>query len=38
VRDLLRADGIEEKVGGIDRVVTLTSLLRPIAGLDQSAP
>jgi SulP family sulfate permease len=27
VRDLLRADGIEDKVGGIDRVVTLASLL-----------
>jgi SulP family sulfate permease len=27
VRDLLRADGIESKVGGIDRVVTLASLL-----------
>ena len=28
VRDLLRADGIEDKVGGLDRVVTLDSLLR----------
>ena len=28
VRDLLRADGIEEKVGGLDRVVTLDSLIR----------
>jgi high affinity sulfate transporter 1 len=27
VRDLLRADGVEEKVGGIDRAVTLVSLL-----------
>jgi SulP family sulfate permease len=27
VRDLLRADGIEEKVGGIDRAVTLVRLL-----------
>ena len=27
VRDLLRADGFEEKVGGIDRAVTLVSLL-----------
>src|SRR5262249_21272163 len=27
VRDLLRADGISEKVGGLDRVVTLASLL-----------
>jgi high affinity sulfate transporter 1 len=26
VRDLLRADGISEKVGGLDRVVTLASL------------
>jgi MFS superfamily sulfate permease-like transporter len=28
VRDLLRADGIEEKVGGLDRVVTIDSLIR----------
>ena len=28
VRDLLRADGIDEKVGGLDRVVTLDSLIR----------
>jgi sulfate permease, SulP family len=28
VRDLLRADGIEDKVGGLDRTVTLDSLLR----------
>jgi MFS superfamily sulfate permease-like transporter len=27
VRDLLRADGLDEKVGGLDRVVTLDSLL-----------
>jgi MFS superfamily sulfate permease-like transporter len=27
VRDLLRADGIDQKVGGLDRVVTLDSLL-----------
>jgi SulP family sulfate permease len=27
-RDLLRTDGIEDKVGGIDRTVTLDSLLR----------
>ena len=27
-RDLLRADGIEEKVGGLDRSVTLDSLIR----------
>ena len=26
-RDLLRADGMEEKVGGLDRVVTLEDLL-----------
>ena len=29
VRDLLRADGIGEKVGGLDRAVTLDSLLGP---------
>ena len=28
MRDLLRADGIEAKVGGIERIVTLDSLLR----------
>ena len=28
VRDLLRADGVDEKVGGLDRVVTLDSLIR----------
>ena len=27
VRDLLRADGIGEKVGGLDRLVTLNGLL-----------
>jgi SulP family sulfate permease len=27
VRDLLRADGIGEKVGGIERIVTLDRLL-----------
>ena len=27
VRDLLRADGIAEKVGGLDRIVTLDHLL-----------
>jgi sulfate permease, SulP family len=27
VRDLLRADGVDEKVGGLERVVTLDSLL-----------
>ena len=28
VRDLLRADGIDKKVGGLDRTVTLDDLLR----------
>ena len=28
VRDLLRADGIEEKVGGLDRTATLDNLIR----------
>jgi SulP family sulfate permease len=28
VRDLLRADGIEDKVGGLDRSATLEGLLR----------
>ena len=32
VRDLLRADGVEEKVGGLDRAVTLESLLDGGAG------
>ena len=32
VRDLLRADGVEEKVGGLDRAVTLESLLGGGAG------
>ena len=27
VRDLLRADGIDEKVGGLDRTMTLDSVL-----------
>ena len=27
-RDLLRADGVEEKVGGLDRIATLESVLR----------
>ena len=31
VRDLLRADGLGDKVGGLDRVVTLDSLLAPDA-------
>jgi len=30
VRDLLRADGIGEKVGGLDRVVTLDTLLHGV--------
>jgi MFS superfamily sulfate permease-like transporter len=30
-RDLLRADGIDEKVGGLDRTLTLDSLLRASA-------
>jgi sulfate permease, SulP family len=30
VRDLLRADGIAEKVGGLDRLATLESLLRDL--------
>ena len=30
-RDLLRAEGLEEKVGGLDRTATLDSVLR--AGL-----
>ena len=32
VRDLLRADGIDEKVGGLDRTVTLETLLAGAAG------
>ena len=32
VRDLLRADGIDEKVGGLDRTVTLEKLLAGDAG------
>ena len=28
VRDLLRADGMEEKLGGLDRAASLDSLLR----------
>jgi hypothetical protein len=28
VRDLLRAEGLEEKVGGLDRTKTLDGLLR----------
>lgn len=35
VRDLLRADGLGGKVGGLDRVVTLTSVL---AGRETAAP
>jgi high affinity sulfate transporter 1 len=36
VRDLLRADGLSEKVGGLDRIVTLASLL--LDGVDQPDP
>jgi high affinity sulfate transporter 1 len=36
VRDLLRADGMSEKVGGLDRVVTLSSLLT--GGADRPDP
>ena len=32
VRDLLRADGIGEKVGGLDRLVTLQDLLGSVPG------
>ncbi len=32
-RDLLRADGLEEKVGGLDRTVTLDTVLHADAGL-----
>jgi SulP family sulfate permease len=31
VRDLLRADGIEDKVGRIDRTLTLDGALRAMA-------
>jgi hypothetical protein len=27
-RDLLRADGVEDKVGGFDRIATLDAVLR----------
>src|SRR5262249_52987369 len=37
VRDLLRADGLGEKVGGLDRVVTLDSLIAGDPRQDQSA-
>ena len=30
VRDLLRAEGIDEKVGGLDRLATLDDLLRGV--------
>ena len=32
VRDLLRADGIGEKVGGLDRLVTLHDLIGRLRG------
>jgi high affinity sulfate transporter 1 len=32
VRDVLRADGIDEQVGGLDRAISLDSLLRQDAG------
>jgi MFS superfamily sulfate permease-like transporter len=32
VRDLLRADGLADKVGGLDRMITLGSLLARDAG------
>ncbi len=32
VRDLLRADGIEAKIGGLGRTITLEGLLKPNAG------
>ena len=35
VRDLLRADGLSGKVGGLDRVVTLASIL---AGRETAGP
>jgi len=35
VRDLLRADGLSEKIGGLGRVVTLASL---IEGRDEAEP
>ena len=31
-RDLLRADGVEDKVGGLDRAATLDKVLRAYAG------
>ena len=41
VRDLLRADGLADKVGGLDRMITLGSLLARDAGqagVDESKP
>ena len=38
VRDLLRADGIAEKVGGIDRMTTLDHLLRGDGNSDEKFP
>ena len=41
VRDLLRADGLADKVGGLDRMITLGSLLdrdAGQAGVDESKP
>ncbi len=38
VRDLLRADGIAEKVGGIDRMTTLDHLLRGDGNSDEKLP
>ena len=36
VRDVLRADGMSDKVGGLDRVVTLDDLLA--ANVQQAQP
>jgi SulP family sulfate permease len=38
VRDLLRADGVGEKVGGLERVVTLDSLLTRSGGESDQLP
>ena len=41
VRDLLRADGLADKIGGLDRMITLGSLLdrdAGQAGVDESKP
>jgi SulP family sulfate permease len=37
VRDLLRADGLSEKVGGLDREVTLATLVAPRSDGERSA-